>query len=68
MSTQAPRSADAQRRFRVFAVAMFVSMFGLVAMSAWAFGTGKTLFGGVAAVAAAIEGMGALYFWMRSNG
>jgi hypothetical protein len=54
-------------RYRLIAIALLVSMVLLTATSAWGFGSGYTLMGGVLAVAAALEGVAAVWFFIRSN-
>jgi hypothetical protein len=57
----------ARKRFRVIAIALFVSMFLLAATASWGFGNGNMILGGILAVTAALEGAAAVYFWMKSN-
>ncbi|MCU0647963.1 MAG: hypothetical protein MUF00_08205 [Gemmatimonadaceae bacterium] len=67
MMTRADREAIA-KRYRVIAVGLLVSMVLLALTASWGFGTGNTILGGVLAVAAALEGAAAVFFWIKSNG
>jgi hypothetical protein len=67
MNDRATQDA-ARKRFRVIAVALFLSMFLLAATASWGFGTGNMILGGILAITAALEGAAAVYFWIKSNG
>lgn len=67
MSDRAAAEA-ARKRFKVIAVALFLSMFLLAATASWGFGTGNRILGGILAITAALEGAAAVYFWIKSNG